>query len=54
MSETRILIRFLRMHFLWSWELGSALINFGIGGVGGGVEPTNAPLGTPLDVHHVL
>jgi hypothetical protein len=42
MSETRILVRLLRMYFPRNWEFGSALSklwNFG----GGGVEPPNPP-----------
>jgi hypothetical protein len=48
MSETRILIRLLRMYFPRNWEFGSALSklwNFG----GWGFEPPQTtPLGTPL------
>jgi hypothetical protein len=44
MSETRILIRLLRMYFLRNWEFGSACQNFGIsGGRGERIEPSNHP-----------
>jgi hypothetical protein len=44
MSETRILVRLLRMYFPRNWEFGSALSklrNFG----GGGLNPPNPPPG---------
>jgi hypothetical protein len=47
MSETRILIRLLRMYFPRNWEFGLALSKLRNLG-GGGVEPPNTPLGTPL------
>jgi hypothetical protein len=46
MSETRILIRLLRMYFPRNWEFGSALSKLPNGGAGGGGTPP--PLGTPL------
>jgi hypothetical protein len=52
MSETRILIRSLRMYFPRNWEFGSALSklrNFGKGGWGVGLNPLNH-LGTPLTI----
>ena len=51
MSESRILVRLLRMYFPRNWEFGSALSkrrNFGGWGV---VEHPTPPLGTPLEVH---
>jgi hypothetical protein len=50
MSETRILIRLLRMYIPRNWKFGQAfskLRNFG-----GGLNPPNTPLGTP--VHHPM
>jgi hypothetical protein len=48
MSETRILIKLLRMYFPRNLEFGSALsILRNFGGGGGGLNP-NPPLGTPL------
>jgi hypothetical protein len=47
MSETRILIRLLRMYFPENWEFCSALSKLRNFGGGGGGEPTN-----PLSVRH--
>jgi hypothetical protein len=42
MSESRIIVRFLRMYFPRNWEFGSALSKLTTFG-GGGVEPPNPP-----------
>jgi hypothetical protein len=46
MSETRILIRLLRMYFPWNWEFGSALSK--LRNLGGESLNAPTPLGTPL------
>ena len=49
MSESRILVRLLRMYFPRNWEFGSALSKLRNFGGGGGFEhPQTPPLGTPL------
>ena len=52
MSESRILVRLLRMYFPRNWEFGSALSKFR--NFGGGFEhPKPPPLGTSLTHTHV-
>ena len=51
MSESRILVRLLRMYFPWNWEFGSALSK--LRNFGGGFEHTNLP--PPLVRHcHII
>jgi hypothetical protein len=52
MSESRILVRFLRMYFPRNWEFGSALSKFRNFGEGGFEHPKLSP--TPPSVGHCL
>ena len=51
MSESRILVRLLRMYFPWNWEFGSALSK--LRNFGGGLNTPNPPLGMPLLLTHL-
>jgi hypothetical protein len=48
MSETLILIRYLRMYFSCNWEFGSTLTKLKEFRGGGGLKSPKPPLGTPL------